>query len=120
MGQRSTLPIMVGDYGAGAAIDVQYGMIRANRTALPCCDLLKDRIPQDIREVLGGVGSALLRNFEGDELAGRGSGGRSPIKADGFARRWIVEEQRRRPHEHRKSDHQDATAPERDNGPRVG
>src|SRR5471032_1015530 len=119
MGQRMTLAIMVGDYGAGAAIDAQDVMFRANRTALPCCNLFKDRIAQYICEVLRGVGTAQLGNFKGDELAKRGSGGRSPIKADGFARRWIVEEQRRRSHEHRKSDHQDANAPERDNGPRV-
>ena len=64
MGQRMTLLIMVGDCGAGAAVDAQDGMIRAHRTALPCCNLFKDRLAQNICEVLRGVGTARLGNFE--------------------------------------------------------
>jgi hypothetical protein len=37
--QLSALSIMVGDYGAGASVDAQGGMVRTNRTALPCCNL---------------------------------------------------------------------------------
>src|ERR1035437_2011393 len=108
MGQRMTLPIMVSDCGAGAAVDAQDGMIRANRTALPCCNLFKDRIAQNICEVLRGVGTARLGNFEGYEFPRRRLCSRVAVKAYRLAWCRIVDQYGRWSRESRKCNHDDA------------
>ena len=115
MRQLSALPVVICDLRAGSAVDAQDGMVRANRTALPCCNLLKDRIAQNICEVLRGVGTAMLGNFKRDELAGSRLCSREAIEAYRLAWLRVVDHQGRWSRESRKCNHDDADATQREN-----